>query len=166
MATAPANATDATAMETDPNSEMTENPLEAAAQRVLDGEGEESLTSPLKRNRKAVCTLASNHHPNALHLGKRGYPHTPESVATGVRKTSESSREQNKNPHQVVLQVASESKRKQAQASASKRKLAQASAARCSLREQREHAATANRVQSCPVLGDFPFWAIFNRYAR
>ena len=128
--------------------ETAENSLEAAAQRLLNGEGEESLTSPLKRNRKAVCTLASNHHPNALHLGKRGYPHTPESVATGVRKTSESSREKNKNPHQLVHQVEIERNREMSRAVESCRELSGAVAARCSLREQRERAPAAHTVHS------------------
>ena len=98
MSIAPANATDATAMETDPNAEMTQDPLEAAANRVLDGEGEEALTSPLKRNRKAVCTLTPNHHPIALHLGKHGYPQNPGKRGYRGPNMGESPETKNKRP--------------------------------------------------------------------
>ena len=128
MSIAPANATDATPMEADANSEMNPDQLDAAAQRVLNGEGEESLLSPGKRSRQAVCTLASNHHHFALHMGCCNAPKNPGCVTARVRNMGESLENKKQNPHQVVHQVATESNRKQAQASASKRKLAQASA--------------------------------------
>ena len=119
MSIAPDNATDATPMEADASSEMNPDQLDAAAQRVLNGEGEESLLSPGKRSRQAVCTLATNHHHFALHMGCCNAPKNPGCVTARVRNMGESPETKNKTRHQVVHQVAIESHRKLSPAAAS-----------------------------------------------
>ena len=67
MATAPANATDATPMEAEANSETTQDVFHGVPPEVLRSDGEKPGSSPLKRGLAEVQPLASNQHHFALH---------------------------------------------------------------------------------------------------
>ena len=119
MATTPANATNATPMEADANSEMSQDVFHGVPPEVLRSGGEKRGSPPLKRGLDKVQPLTPNQHHFALHMGCCNAPKNPGCVTARVRNMGESLENKNKTLHQVVHQVATESNRKQAQASAS-----------------------------------------------